>query len=65
MSNEHLVAKEDKSDPPGLPYVRVLVWPAVVLIALFIFRAPISDFLRRTQEVKFDAKGLELKAAGR
>lgn len=43
-------------------WVRLVVWPAVLLVALAMYRDPLSDFIRRVTKAEFvkDEKGLKV-----
>jgi hypothetical protein len=45
-----------------LGYVKVLVWPTVVVTALFLFREPLRDLLRRLRGLKAGSLELDAKA---
>ena len=47
------------------PYVRLFLWPLVVLVVLAMFHEPLSDFLKRLNKAEFtkDDKGFKVALA--
>src|SRR5262245_29311764 len=44
-----------------LEYVKVLAWPAVVIVAVLLFRAPFAAFLGRLRSLEAEAFGISVK----